>query len=163
MDDYKSYCTIYNKGEPLEENCINLHNIGREGHTFIHHIVSNYENLADYTMFLQGNPFNPHSPNLFSRLNHFIETQESIQDFTWISESIIEGDFEYIREPYHSIFPNIKFAFEQIFKDQKPPKTFRFGAGAQFMVSKISFNKDQKSSMKTFFNSLKKLNKMKSH
>lgn len=136
LEDYKSYCTIYNKGETLEEDCIILPNIGREGHTFIHHIVSNYERLADYTMFLQGNPFLPHSPNLILHLNHFIETQQSIPDFTWISESIIEGDFEYIREPYHSIFPNIKFAFEQIFKDQNPPKTFRFGAGAQFMVSK---------------------------
>jgi hypothetical protein len=135
LEDYKSYCTIYNKGEPVEE-FIQLNNIGREGHTFIHHIVSNYENLADYTMFLQGNPFNPHSPNLFSRLNHFIETQEPLPNFQWISERIVESDFEYIREPYHSIFPNIKFAFEQIFKDRNPPEKFRFGAGAQFMVYK---------------------------
>lgn len=136
LNDYKSYCTIYNKGKHIEEECVTLNNIGREGHTFIHHIVKNYESLADYTMFLQGNPINPHSPNLLSRLNHFIETQEPLPDFTWISERIVESDFEYIREPYHAGFPNIKFAFEQIFKSQKPPKTFTFGAGAQFMVSK---------------------------
>ncbi|KAJ8047244.1 hypothetical protein HOLleu_06198 [Holothuria leucospilota] len=31
-----------------------LPNVGREGHTYLHHIIQNYDNLADITVFLQG-------------------------------------------------------------------------------------------------------------
>ncbi|KAI4132809.1 MAG: hypothetical protein LQ338_000513 [Usnochroma carphineum] len=52
-------CCVYSKGgnknapelpfafEPLP-------NIGREGHTFLYHIVNNYDNLAEVTLFVQG-------------------------------------------------------------------------------------------------------------
>jgi hypothetical protein len=36
-----------------------LPNVGREGQTYLHHIVHNYHNLADITFFSQGNP-RPH-------------------------------------------------------------------------------------------------------
>jgi hypothetical protein len=37
-----------------------LENVGRESHTFIHHIIKNYNKpINDYTMFLQGDPY-PH-------------------------------------------------------------------------------------------------------
>jgi len=36
-----------------------LPNIGRETHTYLHHILSNYPLFPEYTVFLQGNPF-PH-------------------------------------------------------------------------------------------------------
>jgi hypothetical protein len=54
---------VYNKGDrniftnnPNIE-VIKLPNVGREAHTFIYHIVENYEKLADHTIFLQGDPF----------------------------------------------------------------------------------------------------------
>jgi hypothetical protein len=31
-----------------------VNNVGRESHTYLYHIVHNYNNLADYTMFLPG-------------------------------------------------------------------------------------------------------------
>ncbi|XP_033639675.1 uncharacterized protein LOC117300094 [Asterias rubens] len=31
-----------------------LPNVGREGHTYLYHIINNYENLANVTVFLQG-------------------------------------------------------------------------------------------------------------
>jgi hypothetical protein len=33
-----------------------LPNIGREAHTYLYHIVSNYYNLGEYNIFLQGSP-----------------------------------------------------------------------------------------------------------
>lgn len=50
---------VYNKGPHLTlpyENTevINLPNLGREAHTYLHHIIENYENLADMTLFLPG-------------------------------------------------------------------------------------------------------------
>ena len=49
---------VYNKGindipfpsEPLQ-------NHGRDCHTYLYYIVNNYHNLRDYTLFVQGDPF----------------------------------------------------------------------------------------------------------
>jgi hypothetical protein len=49
--------TIYDKSENPIEGSIKLKNVGREGETFLYHIVNNYNNLDDVTVFLQGNPF----------------------------------------------------------------------------------------------------------
>lgn len=49
--------TIYDKSNNPIENSIKLKNVGREGETFLYHIVNNYNNLDDVTVFLQGNPF----------------------------------------------------------------------------------------------------------
>ena len=54
---YKNFkIVIYNKGEKLTDNVniINLKNVGRESHTWLYHIVENYDNLDDINIFLQG-------------------------------------------------------------------------------------------------------------
>jgi hypothetical protein len=59
---------LYNKGpEDPSENCesdhcriINLENVGRENHTFLYHIINNYDNLGDVTIFLPGSCNDPH-------------------------------------------------------------------------------------------------------
>jgi hypothetical protein len=48
---------LYNKGPPLDGPSIQLENIGRESHTYLTHIVRNYERLSKYTVFIQANPF----------------------------------------------------------------------------------------------------------
>jgi hypothetical protein len=61
---------IYNKGESLNEsNEILLPNVGREGHTYYKHIYDNYDTLSEYTIFLQGNPFD-HSPNILNDIKN---------------------------------------------------------------------------------------------
>lgn len=44
---------IYNKGSALN-GTIELPNVGRESHTYLHHIVHNYEDLARWTVFSQA-------------------------------------------------------------------------------------------------------------
>lgn len=69
-------CTIYNKGpkdiSPILKtiNRPNYPVFGREGETYLYHILSNYHNLPDYTIFTQGDPFE-HSP-------HFCEIIEAL-------------------------------------------------------------------------------------
>ena len=46
--------TIYNKGDSHIPNSISLHNVGRESHTYLYHIVNNWDKLADRTVFFQG-------------------------------------------------------------------------------------------------------------
>jgi len=54
---YIDKAVIYNKGLlniPKVFNIINLPNFGREGHTYLYHIITNYDNLAEKTLFFQG-------------------------------------------------------------------------------------------------------------
>jgi len=56
---YKKYkIIIYNKGTPLLNNhdfsIKKLPNLGRESHTWLTHIVNNYDKLDEYNIFLQG-------------------------------------------------------------------------------------------------------------
>lgn len=63
--------TVYRKGEvmPLGENEIKLEpNVGRCVHSFFTHMYNNYDNLADYTFFVQDFPFD-HWGNLIEIIN----------------------------------------------------------------------------------------------
>ena len=53
--------TIYNKGQnntfkmtDKVHNVLRLENMGRESHTYLYHVIRNYDNLADMTIFLPG-------------------------------------------------------------------------------------------------------------
>lgn len=73
--------TIYNKGNEISKceieeeslkrkrqlNIMHIPNIGREGHTYLYHIMLNYNNLCKRTTFLQGNSLE-HSPDLLELL-----------------------------------------------------------------------------------------------
>jgi hypothetical protein len=61
---------IYNKGESLKPwsclaapyyNAIQLPNVGRESHTYLYHIITNYHRLDDLMVFSQGN-YSDHFP-----------------------------------------------------------------------------------------------------
>jgi len=59
---YNKYrSVIYNKSDNSDfttsnktEKVVNLKNVGREGHTYLYHIIENYNNLATITVFLPG-------------------------------------------------------------------------------------------------------------
>ena len=66
--------TVYDKSERgLEDRtAIPLQNVGREAHTYLHHIVSRYDTLADWTIFCQGKPFD-HAYDFKKTLREFIK------------------------------------------------------------------------------------------
>jgi len=56
---FKLVTIIYNKGDDTDLiinnfNTIKLKNVGRESHTYLYHIVNNYEILKKRTIFIQG-------------------------------------------------------------------------------------------------------------
>lgn len=60
LKEYSQETTIYNKG-PNDlppsmsfRSIVKLPNIGRESHTYLHHIVHNYDSLAEIIFFTQG-------------------------------------------------------------------------------------------------------------
>lgn len=63
--DIRPACTVYEKGGQRCEfvgACVPLPNVGREAHSFAHHIAERYDTLAPVTIFAQGWPFD-HSPD----------------------------------------------------------------------------------------------------
>ncbi|KAI9791046.1 MAG: hypothetical protein M1833_001707 [Piccolia ochrophora] len=57
LEPIATSCLIYSKGGPKnspDHPHLTLPNIGREGHTYLHHIVTQYHALPDVTVFLQG-------------------------------------------------------------------------------------------------------------
>jgi len=74
---YDDIVFVYNKGEPLPNyqfsHLFHLPNIGREGQTYLHHIIHNYNNLSNKTIFLQGDPF-PHNPTILYAIDNYDKT-----------------------------------------------------------------------------------------
>ena len=57
--DHDISIILYNKGQDIDKldsriKEIKLPNIGREANTYLYHIVHNYDNLKEITIFLQG-------------------------------------------------------------------------------------------------------------
>ena len=134
---------IYNKGQKLENsyNEILLNNVGREGHTYYKYICDNYDKLTDYTIFLQGHPFD-HSPNIISNLHNYINKEINIE-FEFLSEYIINSSLDLECSRYYQC-KNIHKTYERIFNINIKNRECVFGAGAQFIVSKNRILKNTK-------------------
>lgn len=73
---YRNRCIIYDKGNNL--SCSSDYSLiyrpnrpiyGRESETYLYHIITNYDNLDDYTIFTQADPFK-HSPQFLQILDY---------------------------------------------------------------------------------------------
>lgn len=123
---------IYNKSDEYNEDFIHLKNIGREAHTYLTHIVNNYDNLSDYTCFLQGNPFD----HLNVSLDKLIDVIKSNEDFIPLNvyfECNMNG------LPHHNNLELDKLIFDEYFIEK--PEKVKFVVGAQFIVSKKSIKR----------------------
>jgi hypothetical protein len=129
-------CVVYNKGKDKLDgyNSINLKNVGREGHTYYKYICDNYENLDNYIIFLQGNPFD-HSPNIIKNINLISNNVNFNDDFLFLSEHILNTNLNNC--PYHFGLP-LRNVYNKIFGNDNNDIDIdiMFGAGAQFIVSK---------------------------
>ena len=59
LEPHANHCHVYHKGSEIQprfkyHQWEKLPNVGRESHTHLHHIITNYDHLADVTVFLQG-------------------------------------------------------------------------------------------------------------
>ena len=122
---------IYNKSDKIIENSIKLENIGREAATYFYHIINNYDNLPDYLILLQGNPFehmekNINEFNLKNEIETLIENNNSLS-----------GLFNELCYENNNKYPNLNTsAYFLYFFNNNLPKFFVFLAGCQYIVSK---------------------------
>lgn len=79
---------VYNKGDEITSEeilkraeVINRPNIGRESETYIHHMMTSWENTEDYTVYSQADPF-LHSPD-FLKLLAAWRDWDDVQALSW--------------------------------------------------------------------------------
>ena len=130
---------IYNKGGKIDKNklrkcsIIKRPNIGREGETFLHHIIKNYNNLPKNLVFLQGYPFDHlHNINennlnnsikkLIKEKKHVIFLNKPFKEKVKVKRSYYFN--EYYRLLFKSTLPTL------------PGKHYTFCPGGQYIISK---------------------------
>lgn len=119
---------LYNKGGLSDAGYVNipLENVGRESHTYLHHIVTCWDSLTDYVVFCQGEP-----------LYHCY--------FFLLAVNTFRGQSAYVSlaQRCEYCFPDGKpheagldiGATYSMITGKEPPAGYVFHAGAQFLVS----------------------------
>lgn len=151
---------IYNKGNKLHNilncNIIELKNTGRESHTYLYHIINNYDNLPEKIIFTQAYPFDHVNFDFINKINNFNTYKDN---FLYFSKNIlnIQYDeksnkfFEYgilhgsEWKNYHELNSPIHTTIKHLFKDFKERNLkLIFGAGAIYGVNKELILKNDK-------------------
>ena len=79
--------TIYNKGDnedffrPTGSRVVQLTNCGREGHSYLYHIVQHYDDLCDVTIFLPGSSLETKRDKVMSMLSQIDAHNEAVITF----------------------------------------------------------------------------------
>lgn len=140
--EWKNMLYLYEKGFATESSplvphskIINLPNVGRESHTYLTHIINNYEHLDDIIYFTQANPFD-HAPHFITSVNCNIAL---CKPFMMLGNIVLR-----IRDhnvsAYEQNFPGIQAGFDRtfttLFCENRHDPLIRFTAGAIFAVHK---------------------------
>jgi hypothetical protein len=141
--------TVYDKGaEPvLSDDLLAreglrvsfLPNVGREAHSYLTHLVENYDTLASVTIFCQGHPFD-HAPDFHERLRAIAMGEEKPSSFLWYG-FLDETDDPCGKKLFVPWSKNPErrelstgVLYELLFGEPSPD-VFCFRGGAQFAVS----------------------------
>lgn len=103
-------------------------NIGRESETYIRYILEHYDSLSDFTVFLQGNPWDHMRGDLKTNFYKLLENPDNIDD-----NNIIPLE-NYRHEHIDTQKGKSLEAFRCFFIDAELPATFEFSSGAQYIV-----------------------------
>lgn len=137
--------TVYDKGKNnlSEPEAISLPNVGREAHTYLHHLVSRFDSLADWTIFCQGKPFD-HAYD-FKKILRDVAADPGLlstrypQGFGWLGHLIDTDD----KQGHRLFAPWSKnedgrgldlLGFHRALFETDGPDHYTFVLGAQFAV-----------------------------
>lgn len=102
-DEFKNYhIIIYNKGNEISNQeiinkykIIQLPNVGKCDHTYLHHIIENYDNISDVTIFLPASFYlmdykKNRGLKVIEKAN---ETNNTVFPVTNVGSSVLETDY----------------------------------------------------------------------
>ncbi len=140
---------IYDKSDSPAHGVIKLPNIGRESHTYLTHIVRNYPQFCDYTVFLQGSPFfhleeNAGPRELLKLIHLTISKSVPFKGLAWFKSRC-----DRLGRPHHMDDPAKKGkwpgwgkdipvgeAFERLFRKEAPKEFLASAMTGNFIVRK---------------------------
>jgi hypothetical protein len=105
---------VYNKSnnDDFSKNnvtqVVNLPNVGRETHSYLYHIVKNYDNLKEVTIFLPGSA---ELSNKFERSKNLVKTVEETNNTVFSctnDENFVENNYNFEIDSYLSTNENNK-------------------------------------------------------
>jgi len=156
IEDYTDDYIIFDKSNSLPEGekIVKLENVGQNIFDIFCFIVYNYDNLPEYTAFLQGDPFPHCKRETFDKLI-YNEYFTSIEDYSHVPESpsrkfsetggYLEANTNWyllLDPPYKHRYYNSHYEFmNDIFVDVPFYYYIRFCPGAQFIVPKSKSKK----------------------
>lgn len=117
----------------------NLPNVGREAHTYLHHICTNYDVLPDLTIFAQGKPFD-HAFDFHKTLRALAATPD-VAALRWLGH-IIDTDDENGARLFATWSKNNgderldMNGFHRALFDEDGPPTYTFVLGAQWIATR---------------------------
>jgi len=133
--------TVYDKNpnEP-HPGAQRLPNVGREAHTYLHHIVARYDTLAPRTVFCQGKPFD-HAFDFRKILRAYAQHPQEIANFRWLGHIIDTDDARGLRlfvpwsknEDRHQLD---MMGFYRALFGGDGPQEYVFQLGAQFAITR---------------------------
>lgn len=138
LDALEFPAIVYNKGENIQTyrkdiEIVKLPNVGREQYTFYYHIYHNYDNLDDYNVFLQGDPF----PHVWGEVLEGLSPND-FEAIGWMKVDALD----------HAKRFDLKVPIEKAVAFLELPSfdwNYQFTAGGQFMASKEVLQKYPKS------------------
>jgi hypothetical protein len=132
-----THIIVYNKGIHDISNIPNkqiipLPNKGREGNTFLHHIIEHYDHLPDFLILVQGNPFDHMNPAITP-----MNFQENL-DYLMNHITTIYPLFT-IKYKETITYPGIKAKEYYRFIFGEPvPEIIEYAPGSQYIIPKQS-------------------------
>ncbi len=104
-----------------------LPNVGREAHTYLHHILAHWDKLPDFAAFVQGDPVF-HMPDVVQTINYYgLSPFEPFYPLGHYCECDYNGAPQHGGLPIGSTWANLTGQHRDRFK---------FVVGAQFIVSR---------------------------
>lgn len=132
--------TVYDKSPDASggQQAIWLPNVGREAHTYMHHIASRYDSLAEWTVFCQGKPFD-HAYDFKKTMRAYAANPTTIGSFQWLGHLIDTDDNrgERLFRPWSKNEDGRGIdmqGFHQALFGTDGPTYYTFVLGAQFVV-----------------------------
>ena len=114
-------------------------NVGREGETFMHHVVANYDRLPEYLVFLQGHPFDhctsasPH--NIRAKVEETVRACDLNLDLD-LDHRVSVGFDRPLHFEAYSMYPAMRTReyYRLLFGSEPPDEGMTFVPGAQYVV-----------------------------